>query len=182
MQQSTMTHTEQLAALVEKKHAYLVQLRDLGVRQRELIEANEMTQLLRILPSKSLLIGALRRMEQELAPYRDEDPDARVWRSAEARARCAEKAAACSALLDAVVRQEKANETLMLQRRKTVADRLSQVHVAARASGAYRVHARGTAGTVPPQSEERHGSGGGDGAAVRAAAPSSGLDLSSNIR
>ena len=59
-----------------------------------------------------------------LAPFRNEDPECRRWRSAEMRARCARTAAECKDLLDAVVRQEQVNEQEMLQKRQAVADRL----------------------------------------------------------
>ena len=177
MQDSKQTSTQQLAALVEQKHACLVQLRDIGARQEELIGASDMTQLLRVLTSKHHLIATLQQIERDLTPFRDEDPDARTWSSAEARSDCAAKSALCRELLDDVVRQEKFNETLMLKQRQAVADRLGQVHAAARASGAYRMHARGKLRTTVPSTQEtayvaESGRGG----------PASGLDLSSDIR
>ena len=183
MPQSDSTSTDQLARLVEEKHACLVQLRDLGARQQELIERGEMTQLLRLLGSKHQLIAALQRIEAELAPFRGQDPEARVWRSPETRAACASRVAASRELLDAVVNLEKSNESLMLARQQSVADRLHQVHAAERASGAYRMHARGRVkadsatalGSEMPQRTSVQ-------TPVEAAAMTNGLDLTSDIR
>jgi hypothetical protein len=177
MQESRLTNTRQLAELVEQKHACLVQLLEIGARQEELIQAGDMTQLLRVLTSKHSLIAALQRIERDLTPFRDQDPQTRVWSSAEARADCAEKAALCRELLDDVVRQEKFNESLLLKQREAVADRLGQVHAAARASGAYRMHARSKLKATGPSAPER-----ATVAETGRGGPVSGLDLSSDIR
>jgi flagellar biosynthesis/type III secretory pathway chaperone len=176
-QASSPSSTERLAGLVDQKHACLVQLREIGMRQEELIRAGDMTQLLRVLTSKHHLISTLQRIEDELTPFREDDPDARVWRSPQSRAECAQMVAACRELLDEVVRQEKLNESLMLKRREAVADRLGQVHAAARASGAYRMHTRGRIKTAAGTSREASAM-----PATSGGNATSGLDLSSDIR
>jgi len=182
MPDSQFTHTERLAKLVEDKRACLGQLRSLGGRQQELIEDGDMTQLLTLLSTKQRFIALLQSLERDLAPFRSEDPDARVWSSPQARARCAEEAAQCGKLLDEVVDQERKNESLMHQRRHAVADRLHQVHAQARASGAYRLHLRerpaAAAGRSVVQGDPQvEGYAGG-----RPPAPPTTLDLSSDIR
>jgi hypothetical protein len=177
IQTSSPTNTDLLAALIEQKHACLVQLREMGMRQEELIQASDMTQLLRVLASKHHLIGTLQRIETDLAPFREEDPDTRMWVSLEARAQCAHTAALCRGLLDEVVRQEKLNESLMLKRREAIAFRLGHVHASARASGAYRMHVRAkvtTPGAISTEASAFAATSGRDS--------TSGLDLSSDIR
>lgn len=137
------SHTERLARLIDDKLSCLLQLRDLGDRQQQLIEGGEMTQLLDLLATKQRFIGILQAIERDLTPFRGEDPQERVWPSPQDRSRCAERSARCNELLNELVGQEKANESLMQQRRHAVADRLHQVHAQSRASGAYRAHARG---------------------------------------
>ena len=51
--------TDVLAELVVKKHDLLVQLRDVGLRQIELIDGGDMTQLLKLLSSKQRLLNGL---------------------------------------------------------------------------------------------------------------------------
>ena len=52
----TPLDTDILADLIHGKHGLLLQLRDLGRRQLELIEANDLTQLLKLLASKQKTI------------------------------------------------------------------------------------------------------------------------------
>src|SRR5260370_4930515 len=103
--------TDILADLVGKKHDLLVQLRDVGLRQMELIEGADMTQLLKLLSSKQRLLGGLQGVERELNPFRQQHPDDRVWRSPADRQRCAEMPARCEALFAEVVEQAKRGQT-----------------------------------------------------------------------
>jgi hypothetical protein len=129
--------TEILAELVEKKHDLLVQLRDVGLRQMELIDGGDMTQLLKLLSSKQRLLTALQDIERQLNPFRRENPDDRVWRNPADRQRCAEVAARSEALLAEVVAQEKRSETQLRAHRDRVAEELEGAHQAARAASAY---------------------------------------------
>jgi hypothetical protein len=174
--------TAHLAILIQQKHGCLLHLRDVGLRQRELIEQGDMSQLLRLLASKQQLIATLQRVEHELAPYRDEHPQTRLWPSPEDRARCAAQAAACRDLLDEIVRQERSNETLMTHRSKAVADRLQHVHAAARASGAYRAQTRMRSKIAEHSSAPTSAHDAPIGSARRASTMPSSLDLSSDIR
>ena len=78
-------NTNILADLIAKRHHCLVKLRDLGLKQLELIAAGDMGPLLRLLSAKDQWIVAVQTIEKELAPYHDQDPEARVWASEEAR-------------------------------------------------------------------------------------------------
>ena len=129
--------TDILAELVEKKHDLLVQLRDVGYRQMELIDGADMTQLLKLLSSKQRLLTALQDVERQLNPFRRENPDDRVWRTPADRARCAELAARSESLLAEVVEQEKRSETQLRAHRDRVAEELEGAHQAARAASAY---------------------------------------------
>lgn len=129
--------TDVLAELVSKKHDLLVQLRDVGLRQMELIEGADMTQLLKLLSSKQRLLGGLQDIERQLSPFRQESPEDRVWRTVADRQRCAELAARCETLLAEVVEQEKRGETRMRAHRDRVAGELEGAHQAAQAKSAY---------------------------------------------
>jgi hypothetical protein len=129
--------TDILAELVVKKHDLLVQLRDAGLRQLELIDGADMTQLLKLLSSKQRLLTALQDIERQLKPFRRENPDDRVWRTPADRQRCAELATRSETLLAEVVEQEKRSETQLRAHRDRVAEELEGAHQAARAASAY---------------------------------------------
>jgi len=135
--------TEQLASLIAKKHEVLVQLRAVGVRQTDLVASGEIAGLLKLLAAKQHLINGLQQLERELKPFYIGDPDQRVWRSPEDRARCAQQAAECNTMLEEVVRLEKIGAEKMDARKNEVAQQLQQVHAAAHVRHAYQSQARG---------------------------------------
>jgi|SRR4051794_4825991 hypothetical protein len=137
--------TEQLAALIAQKHEVLVQLRAVGVRQMDLVASGEVAGLLKLLAAKQHLITRLQELERELKPYYAGDPDKRVWRSADERARCAQQAGECNALLEDVVQFEKIGAEKMNERKNEVAQQLHQVHAATHVRNAYQAQQRGHA-------------------------------------
>jgi hypothetical protein len=140
-----MQSTEQLAALIAQKHEVLVQLRAVGVRQSGLVASGEVAGLLKLLAAKQHLITGLQELERELKPYYVGDPDQRVWRSPNERARCAKQASECNELLKQIVRLEKLGAEKMHERKNEVAEQLNQVHAAAHVRNAYQAQQRGHA-------------------------------------
>ena len=130
--------SERLADLIAKRHACLLQLRELGQKQSAMIDAGEMGALLRLIAAKNRLIVAMQAIETELAPFHDQDPDSRNWSTPQARAACAEQAAQCRVLLEEVMRLEQENEQLMTSRRDQVASQLQASQAASTARGAYQ--------------------------------------------
>jgi hypothetical protein len=137
-----MQSTERLAELVRNKHQVLVQLRDAGRQQADLVRRGDIASLLALLGGKQQLIGALQALEQELTPYYRQDPEQRVWPSPQARGECAQLANACNELLEEIVRLEKLGAEKMTLRRNEVAEQLQQVHAAAHVRTAYETHRR----------------------------------------
>ncbi len=129
--------TDTLAALIAKKHELLVQLRDLGRRQMELIDLGDMTQLLKLLASKQRLLAGMHATERQLDPFRHQDPNTRPWPTAAARDRCAAMADECDKLMAEVMSREKQSESQLRYRRDEAAARLQGVHAAAQARQAY---------------------------------------------
>ncbi len=140
-----MQSTEQLAALIAQKHEVLVQLRAVGVRQTDLVGSGEIAALLKLLSAKQHLITRLQELERELKHYYAGDPDKRVWRSPDERARCAKQATECNTLLEEVVRLEKLGAEKMNERKNEVAQQLQQVHAATHVRSAYQAQQRGFA-------------------------------------
>jgi hypothetical protein len=135
-----MLPTEKLAELIERKHHVLLQLRDFGRRQADLVTSGDIAALLALLGTKQQLITGLQDLEQQLAPYYAEDPDRRVWQSPQARAKCAQQAARCNALLEEIVELEKLGAEKMTVRRNEVAEQLQQVHAATHVRSAYEAN------------------------------------------
>jgi hypothetical protein len=129
--------TDLLAELVAKKHDLLVQLRDVGLRQVELIDGGDMTQLLKLLSSKQRLLNGLQAVERQLDPFRRENPASRVWRSPADREACSRQAALCETLLAEVVERERRSESNLIAHRDRVAVELEVAHRAAEAHHAY---------------------------------------------
>jgi flagellar biosynthesis/type III secretory pathway chaperone len=132
--------TTLLADLIRRKHAVLVQLCEVGRRQKEVVERGETTALLELLAAKQTMITLLQQVERELAPFQAEHPDARVWESPEARAHCAAQSVECNQLLAAVVELERHCCDQMTIRRNDVAAQLKHAVSAGHARSAYEAN------------------------------------------
>jgi hypothetical protein len=141
------TPTDMLSRLIQQKFGLLVQLRELGAHQIDLIRSGDMTQLLRLLAAKQRLLKALSSVERSLDPFRGEEPEKRAWPSPLDRERCAQTASACEALLDTIVEQERYSQTQMTIRRDEVSARLEAARGTVEARQAYADH------TVYPASQ-----------------------------
>ena len=133
----TPLETDKLAELIERKRDYLLSLREMGKRQMEFVADGEMTRLLDVLSAKQRVLNDLQRVERALDPYRDQDPETRLWRTPEARANCARLLDECERLLRETVEQERQSEAALTVRRDEAAVRLHGAHAAGRARGAY---------------------------------------------
>ncbi len=135
--------TDVLAELIRDKHECLVQLREMGRRQFELIDQRDMTALLDVLTAKQRALEKLQRIERALDPFRGQDPDRRRWRTAEDRRLCTEQLQQCERLLAEIISQEKCSEGVLLRRRDEAAGRLQSAHLAGRARQAYTAQPHG---------------------------------------
>ncbi|MGI9457893.1 MAG: hypothetical protein ACR2NU_15110 [Aeoliella sp.] len=144
----TLIATDNLAELIRKKHQILVQLREIGRRQEQLVGEAQASNLMQLLGAKQHLINALQSVERSLQPFQAEDPDSRLWRSPAQRADCAEQAVACKNLLAEVMELEKRQEIRMTERRDEVASRLKQAGAARQAANAYGLHRSRPASTA----------------------------------
>src|SRR5208283_3531023 len=114
--------TDILMQLVRARYTCLVQLRDLGRRQLELIDQDNVSGLLDVLAVKQKPLADIQRIEKALDPYRGQDPEQRQWHSADDRTACAELVRQCQALLEEIVLHEKRCEEIMVHKREAVAD------------------------------------------------------------
>ena len=133
--------TDRLTDLVGKRLKCISRLRDLALRQQELIGSDQMDKLMSLLDGKQRLFDALRQVDRQLDPYRDQDPEVRPWRCAEDRQRCARAMQCCDQLLREIRHLEKQSETNLIRRRDEMAGALQGAHAASSACDAYSAHA-----------------------------------------
>jgi hypothetical protein len=136
----TMTGTEQLAALVTAKQHVLKVLVQLSQRQVEFISAGDMSSLIKLLAGKQTVMNQLQAIEREMTPFRDEDPETRLWSSPAQRMACQTRAQECNTLLGQAMQLEQQAEAAMLVRRNATAEALSAVQTASDARAAYSGH------------------------------------------
>jgi hypothetical protein len=137
--------TDLLAELIRNKRECLVQLREMGRRQLELIDDGDMTALLDVLAAKQRLLEKLQQIERGLDPFRGQDPGRRHWRTPEDRRLCTEQLQLCERLLAEIISQEKCSESALLRRRDEAARRLQSAYLAGQAREAYTAQSHGRA-------------------------------------
>jgi hypothetical protein len=132
-----LLETDVLAGLIARKHKCLLQLRELGMRQRGFIDGGQMTSLLDVLAVKQRILGDLQQIERDLTAFRGQDPETRRWRTPDDRRRCAAQLGECQRMLAEIIEQEKQSEHVLVRRRDEVAVQLQGVNMAGRARAAY---------------------------------------------
>jgi len=146
----TAAATDRLFALIERKWGILQALREVAVKQLDLVRKGcSMAELLRLLSAKQGVIDELTKVERDLDPFREQDPDTRVWRSPDGRARCAALASSCGEWLGEIMQMEKETEAAMIRRREATAKRLQTTSSALAARQAYGE----TAGHATPNNQ-----------------------------
>jgi hypothetical protein len=136
--------TRLLTSLIDRKHAMLTQLRELSRVQVRLVGAGDWATLMRVLSAKGRLIEAVRDLERQLDPFRDQTPDSRSWPDERDRSHCRDVADQCVRLLADVVRLEKESETELVRRRDLAAEELDGIRASAAVRGAYAANSEST--------------------------------------
>jgi flagellar biosynthesis/type III secretory pathway chaperone len=129
--------TTRLAALIAAKQQVLEILVQLGHKQVALITAGDMTSLMKLLGGKQSVMSHLQMIEQAMLPFRDEDPEARVWESPTHRTACQARADQCNTLLREAMQLEQTAEAEMVKRRDSTQLSLTSVQAATDARAAY---------------------------------------------
>ena len=146
--------TDQLAELIAKKYEVLEELRELSRRQDGLIQDTDLPRLMSLLSAKQHLLNQLQQLERRLDPFRQQDPDQRIWRSQADRQRCRTMAERCESMLSEIMLIERQSECELLRRRDLAAAQLQGVHTAAHASGEYAKTSNTQRGHLDLTSEE----------------------------
>lgn len=112
-------------------------LRQLARAQVNIVHDGDTTRLMKLLATKQNLLNQLKQLEQQLDPFRDQDPDSRRWRSQECREQARDMATRCESLLSEIMLIEKQCEGELILRRDTAATRLQGIHSVTQATDAY---------------------------------------------
>ena len=131
-------NTDVLAELIDAKLVLLQQLRELAAQQALVIEHGDISRIMNVLAVKQRLLNALEQLERRLDPFREEDPDQRVWKSPVHRQRTRETSERCDALLSEIVAVERECEVQLSFRRDHAADQLRSAHFTTHAAWAYQ--------------------------------------------
>ena len=140
--------TDRLSELIAARLQVVELLVGLARRQLELAEQAEMAALLKVLAAKQTVLDQLQRLERQLDPYREQDPERRIWRSAADRQRCQQQMDQCGQVLNEVMALEKQGEAALVRRRQAAAFALEQVQSATDARTAYATPEPLTASSV----------------------------------
>lgn len=140
--------TQRLAELIDEKHGILVQLRELAEKQTGLIDQADMKSMMSLLSARQTLLAEIQRVERQLDPFREQDPESRQWPSVEARQRTRDVAADCDRLLQEIMMIDKHSEGSLIHRRDKAAERLQGVHTASAARDAYTKTPSGSTGQL----------------------------------
>lgn len=84
---SDLKSTKLMLELLEKRLGIIEQLSELARRQLEIIRSGDVVVLLEMLGRKQQAIGELEMTERELAPYREDVPEERIWADEKSRQR-----------------------------------------------------------------------------------------------
>lgn len=130
-------NTDRLAKLIALKHDVLAHLHALAQRQLAVIAADEVDRLMSLLAEKQKLLHQLERIERTLDPFRQQDADARLWRTPQQRRQCQVIADRANILLAELMQLEKQAEAGLIASRDTTAHELQAASSALAARQAY---------------------------------------------
>lgn len=130
--------TDQLVQLIDKKHEVLTQLLTLSQYQLRLAGHSDfIDDLMRVLAAKQTLIERLTHIDRTMDPFRQQNPEARVWRSASERTQCSQKAQHCEVLLTELKEIEQKSTEIVTTHRDEISRMLQETHTSADSASAY---------------------------------------------
>jgi len=135
---SSTASTERLTTLIAERHRTLSRLRNVSAKQFQVLQRQSLNELHGLLAAKQTLIEDLVRLDQEIDPFRDEDPERRVWANPEQREACRQLVAECARWLAEVKELEAGAERLARQQLDETSKSMEQSVDRNRAVSAYR--------------------------------------------
>lgn len=116
--------TDRLADLMAERLRTLGELVKLARRQRELAHEGSLVGVVEALSAKQPYVDRLLAIERDLNPYRDEDPETRVWRDEEAKTRTRRMAELSQPLLAETLAIETECERILVALKEETATQL----------------------------------------------------------
>ncbi|GAA4424831.1 hypothetical protein [Bremerella cremea] len=133
-----LEETDQLVQLIDQKHEVLTQLLTLSQYQLRLAGHEQyIGDLMRVLGAKQTLIERLTRIDRTMDPFRQQDPESRVWRSASERTQCSQKAKQCEVLLSELKHMEQKSTDVVSAHRDEIAKMLRDTTSSVDSASAY---------------------------------------------
>ncbi len=130
-------NTDLLVELLNQKRDVLAQLRQLVEYQAPLVDGGDSRKLLGLLATKEKLLTRLKQVEAGLDPFRDEDPEQRVWRNAADRMAARDIHAECDRSLAEVMEIDQADMERLIARHDFNEQALGRIHTARAVNDAY---------------------------------------------
>lgn len=150
---SDYTVTKNLVRLIQLKRELLGRIYELVQRQHRCVEKQEISRIMPVLSAKQQLIDHLQQVERELDPYRNDDPEARLWERPQDRQACADQAAENKKILAQILALEKNCEEELVAQRASTVEQLHANRTAREALQAYRPQVSGAGGRLDLSSE-----------------------------
>lgn len=129
--------SERLLGLLTQQRDYYLRLRELSEQQRTLISGDRPEQLLNILRERQTLVGALARLNEQLAPFRRDWEGTYAGLPDERRGQANDLLQEINGLLRIILRTDQEDSALLSARKQTVGQAIGAVSDGQTANAAY---------------------------------------------
>ncbi|MBL8889771.1 MAG: hypothetical protein JNL67_07310 [Planctomycetaceae bacterium] len=129
--------TERLAHLVHQKSILVRELHKLVSKQQTMIR-NQEVDLIPLLAVKQRVLETLNEVDRAMDPFRQQDPDRRIWKSTEVRNACRDEADQCESLFRQVLLIENDCSMVLQQQQQKTREQLQGAVAAGQVSRAYQ--------------------------------------------
>lgn len=133
----------ELLELIEQRWSTLRELLEIGNRQIAAIEAERMSELMRLLSEKQAPLNRLAEVAAGIRQAADDDPANRRWDSEETRVHCRQRQDECEQLHLQLLAIEAECETALIESREFIQKKLDRVDAGQQAANSY-AHAQVT--------------------------------------
>jgi len=134
---SESSGTKKLQELGNLKLHLLRSARELSIQQIEVMQSDDVATLLTVLSRKSEILDTLKTLQKELDPYRNQEPEDRIWDSAEEQASCRKIFEEIDRLLEELSQMDNQALDQMTHQRDAMASQIAQFATAEAVQNAY---------------------------------------------
>lgn len=130
--------TTELARLIDEKLEIVSAVLTIARKQETVIAEQRVAELMPVLTEKQVALERLSAVQKSLEPFASQDPERRVWASADARKRCREREQRCEQMLRQIMELDAACEGRLIESRDALSERLQQSAGSQQAARAYQ--------------------------------------------